>query len=603
MVNFNNKLALSFFVYFGFILIGVWVLNFHDPVIDLEALEMGNHAVGLIDGIVEGFDFSITDISKREGWIYFISHLAVLFYSFFGANLYYLNLLGVFLFGFWALVWFLVACEIFKKRRFLLAILFIFGTPLIHLRPSVMIVFTSHGGSSLIFGLSLLFLLKAVKLDYGLRKKMFLFVSGILYTASVFYGMISALLLPLIAIIFLKSSLELRDIKFWLLGLLPALFIWDWGFFQRTVHDTNYSLFLTLETFFLILVHFGGFLSGEIEISRISLSYFAYSIWSAYYIFILIGLSLFFLYNKLIKGKQKISCFLDSLSMEFYSFFIGSLIFVGAVSFFRDGVSFDVFDGIRYLIPIVPFYLIGIGFFLVEFWDYKLVKVVFSTYLLMTCFAIFSFTYPLNSEPNKNFYKNIPGYDLGYLVHSPDAVTRMDVTGIKDKRLNKYLFYMGFAYLDVGFDSAQKKDVKINLRDSLEGREAELVDKGLNEFTRGYYFNKGLQSERCQVNNSSEESLQGFGMAIIFNKRFVDDCFPGDREKIFNLGWGYGRAKTHDKITGYEFYDFTKGQGVEEVKDRGEEFHKGFEEGSNWVSENFGKLDVFFPWTVYFIYK
>lgn len=525
LINYNNKIILSLLVYFCFISVGYFVLNFHDFFLDTEAPDFGNMAIGVLDGITKGISFGEIQSLEREGSEFFLFPFILIFFQFFGESYYVLQKTALFLYGFFAAIWFLVACEFFNKKRFLIAVIFIIATPLIHLQISLITNIATHMGASAIFGLSLLFLIKASKEESNIVRMILLFLSGIFYFSSFFYGYISLLLLPLIIIFFLKSTLKLRALVIWLLGFLMLLpFAYkgiDFSFFEMIkVSRINLDGLTTIEIFFMLLVYFGGVL-------QYSFFKYSYSLLSIFYIIILLILALFFCYCIFYKKqKNKIYLIFRELSVEFYAFFIGTLLFIFSIAYFKYTLTFSAFDGLRYLIPIVPFYLFAICYFFVNYWSYPFIKFCFLLYFLFTLFIIISFIYPFYNT-NKDDYSQIRGFNLEYIIKNPNIIKKINLSNVNEKRLNNYLFVMGYTYGQFSMDI--DNDFMKTLKEQMGDKDDNVKNKALNEFVSGYSFSKDNDWEKCGIEDSDILFLH-----MKSNFSFFDDS-PNIRNICFLL--------------------------------------------------------------------
>ena len=327
IINCDNSLVLGVAVFLIFVSIGLINLNFHHPFfIDEEAQNFGNIGTAILDRHISQIPLMCIKYMPREGSELLLSPMVALFFYLFGGNYYNLQIIGVLLTGFWAVIWFLVACQSFKKKKIWLASLFIFAVPLIHLQKSPGINIFSHVGVSILFGLSLLFLLKSQDLEAN-KKKIFLFISGLVYSVAFFYGPISLLLVPMILILFLKRGLRVPGLFWWILGFLIAFSFYfqyyDWQFLK---HGTSFRLLndqATFSVFISLLVYFGGILKNQaLSVTQIGNPDGTYSILSIFYMIFLAILYLYHLSINLLKergGLLKIK----NINIEDFAFFYG----------------------------------------------------------------------------------------------------------------------------------------------------------------------------------------------------------------------------------------------------------------------------------------
>jgi len=620
ITNCNNSLILGVAVFLIFVSISLTVLNFHEPLIDWELQKYGNMGVAMIDDITSQINLTDIQILRRENSEFLLAPVVALFFSIFGENYYTLQKMGVFLTGFWALVWFLVACQLFNKKKIWLATIFAFATPLMHLQKSPGINIFTHVGVSILFGLSLLFLIRSQLLEKN-KKRAFLVISGFVYSVSFFYGFISLLLLPIILILFLKPQLRFSGFVFWVLGFLIAFVFYfqyqDWGFLQQALgaaagsefefKEAGFQLKTSFLTLISLLVYFGGILKNDLlKITQVENPAYSYSIISIFYLLFLLVLSFYHLATGFLKkGALKIK----NVNIDFFAFFIGSIIFLLTVAHVRFMLSFENFDGLRYLIPLIPFYLLAISYFLIRDHNKVFAKACFLLYIGFTFFALFFSVYPFQ-ENNKEAYSRIGGFNAVYLLDNPELATQINLENAAADRLGRYTLAMGRAYAKLPYDFfARKKEIK----EQLSARPADVTQHALDEFTRGYYFRNGLNLNSCQAiqkffeeNNYRLDPLiaQGVGMGVAkrsIDKKNIDiqpknQCLKevyslADKDTLKNLGWGYGRhfyySERLELFTSEKFMDSL-------------ELYEGILQGMAWSQKHYRSQDFFYTWVHYF---
>ena len=489
------------FVFLIFVSIGLICLNFHDPLIDWELLKYGNIAVAISDGIVPQISLIDIRIYAREGSEILLEPLVALFYSLFGENYYTLQKMAVFLNGFWAVVWFLVACQLFKEKKVWLALIFILAIPLIHLQQSPLAYLYTHLGVSLFFGLSLLFLLKAQGLE-NREKKFYLLVSGFIYSIALFHGFTALLLLPAILILFFKPSLRLPGFLFWTVGFFIAFIFYfpnhDWGFLGQALVATTgradfgfraaggLQLQTTLSTFASLLIYFGGILKNDaLNITNMGNPDSIFSLLSGFYLIFLMIVLVYHFIDRFLKERWALLR-LKNISLEFWAFLVSSIFLLLAVAHLRCSYSLKHFDGQRYLIPVIPFYLLALSYFLIKNYNKAFIKALFLIYFGFTIFALFSFIYPFK-ESNKELYQQTSGFDAIYLLHKPELATKINLENTADDRLGRYTFMMGKAYAELPYDFYERKK---ELEKQLSAKPATVKQHALDEFVRGYYSQK-----------------------------------------------------------------------------------------------------------------
>jgi len=615
IINCDSSLVLGIAVFLIFVSIGLINLSFHHPpLIDDEALGYGNMGVAILDGNISEITPTSFRFMPHEGSQLLLSPLVALFFSFFGENYYTLQAMGVLLTGLWAVVWFFVACQLLKKRKIWLASLFILATPLIHLQKSPVSLIFTHVGVSILFGLSLLFLHKSQNLENN-KKRVFLFVSGFIYSICFFYGPISLLLLPTILILFLKPRLRLSGFFYWILGLSIAFVFYfqyyDWHFLENAGQVKLISNQTTLSVFISLLIYFGGILKNEaLSITQIGNPGGIYSLLSVFYLAFLLALAAHYLVVRFLKEGTKL-LWVKNINIEFLAFFAGSILFLIAVAHLRFKLTLHAFDGLRYLIPLIPFYMLALGYFWIENYNKLFIKVLFLFYFGFTLFVLYSFGYPFQ-EKSKEVYSQIGGFNAVYLLTNPETATQINLKNATDSRLGRYAFTIGRAYTELPYNlSARKKEIE----KQLSTRSATVRQHALDEFIRGYYFQKGLSLTSCQAAQEFFEenkydldplTAQGLGMGIA--KRSIDrnDMIINPKNKCFeeiykfsnedilrNLGWGYGRHFYHAKGMEIGFLTSDKLKGVSE------ELYEGVLAGKDWAQKYYHPLDPLYTWIEY----
>ncbi len=498
ITKYNNVFVVGAVVYFLFVITGIIVLYSGKAEMIMEAQDYGNIATAIIDGITKQTSIENIQNQQWEGSEILLAPFITLFFLIFGENYYVLQKTGVFLSGFWALIWFLVACELFgKKQIWKLAIIFLIATPLIHTHhESVINILGSHWGASILFGLSFLFLLKSRYLKNHRRKIFFLIFSGVMYSLSVFYGNINLLLFPIILILFFKPQLRLSSFKFWILGFLILFSFYysymDKGFIIRVIEwsSSNIDISSFLSSFVNFLIYFGAIPGTEFP-SPNFVTENPYSILSGFYFLFLSILSLYYFVTNFYKKGKIIK--LKNISAEFFALFFGSIFFLVVISLLYTFRGFNFFVIIHYLIPLIPFYLLALCYFFTKTNEKLFFRNAFIIYIGVTILVLFSFIHPFEGKDSQYF--EIPGFNAIYIFNSPELAVKINLKDVANERLEIYAFAMGEAYASLPDDFSKKKEeIAIQLSDRLEI----VRKKTLEEFVSGYYSRVVFNLRSCE---------------------------------------------------------------------------------------------------------
>ena len=264
VLNYNNSFVLSIFVYSIYVAVSIIFLSYNNFFPILESQEFANLAIALKDSIFKSLNYSDINLAMQGGSSILLAPLTALFFFLFNESFYSTELLLSFLAGLWALVYFLTACHFLEEKRLILAIIFSIATPLMFINGAVGFVFYTHFGVSLVFGVSLLFILKSIKETNNTKKALFLLLSGGFYLISFFWGHMSLLLSPFIVLLFFRSELKLSAFKFWLIGFFISFLFcyqyigWGYLYYLLTTGDIYSEERTAISVFFEAIIFFGG---------------------------------------------------------------------------------------------------------------------------------------------------------------------------------------------------------------------------------------------------------------------------------------------------------------------------------------------------------
>ncbi len=481
-------------VYLAFVFAAVTLLWFFPfNFIDIEELVYGTFPIALIDGEVELH--SILDFQEmpREGSELVLGFPIALLFRLFGPTLFTLKFASILLSGVWAAVWYYIARSCYGSLpRVYLGALFAIPFPLVQFAILSTTYIMTHLGSSLWHGIGLLLLCQwaTAKPCEGNR---YFFFSGFVCGVGIYCGYSVAPLVP--GVFWLAWRLGgTRAAVFWFAGLVPTLPL-TMAMFQvepltRIATEGSGSFYLPILIKKLMLYGAGYVTlpSGD------GPPY--YSELSVIYSVGLIVLGMIYAYRFSRDTRSSVTV---SQRLMYESLGISALGYFFALLVTEYELEPNIFDGLRYLIPLGPMvvflFLEGVKVLQIHH-----ARIAFQCFLVCNLVGWMLIAYPFSPATHLSEVK-------GYTYHKFRNI-------LKDVPLNDFYFSEVRQYqkaFGAGLARSERNGFSASWADyetSLEG--THYAPRAIEEYWRGVGYaltNSGrcMSEKTCTLNGAPKE--------------------------------------------------------------------------------------------------
>lgn len=342
-------------VYGVFVAVGLFELAFGPArFVDLEELDYGTlpfAASAGIFGLTDWFDYRLYD---REGALVLVTPLVTPFFLLGGASLAALKVAGVAIAGIWAVVWAAVARRVFPgMAAWKSVVLFAVPLPLVQMAALSIVSMMTHLGSSTWHGLALLCAVLALDSPSALRSRIGVLTSGMLGGIGTFCAYSALPLLPGVAWYVWARGGRARA-GWWLLGTLPGL-LWAWGWFHtealEDVERSSSTLAFVWSTASQVFLFGPGVANND---ALLHTPWDGASYCAAGVVALLLVVEIVLMVRVTGLHAARLRSRVDPLLARALG--LSALGYLASMVLTRYEMSPDLFDGLRYLLPLAPLY-------------------------------------------------------------------------------------------------------------------------------------------------------------------------------------------------------------------------------------------------------